>query len=95
MCEVFTGTPRSISLHRTSNAIDKLKYAQGINVSSDDASGTRFTMRGRSSDQVGGLVDGVPINDSGNYSAYANQLGDPENLAEVFAVRGSLEADGQ
>ena len=81
----------------TANAIDKLKYTPGINVSSDDASGTsgtNFTMRGMSSDQVGVSVDGVPINDSGNYSVYSNQLGDPENLAEVFATQGSSEADG-
>ncbi|WP_259740658.1 TonB-dependent receptor plug domain-containing protein, partial [Pseudomonas poae] len=81
----------------TANAIDKLKYTPGINVSSDDASGTsgtNFTMRGMNSDQIGVSVDGVPINDSGNYAVYSNQLGDPENLAEVFATQGSSEADG-
>lgn len=81
----------------TANAIDKLKYTPGINVSSDDASGTsgtNFTMRGMNSDQVGVSVDGVPINDSGSYGVYSNQMGDSENLAEVFATQGSSEADG-
>ncbi|NWD03267.1 TonB-dependent receptor plug domain-containing protein, partial [Pseudomonas sp. P7779] len=74
-----------------------LKYTPGINVSNDDASGmsgTSFTMRGMNSDQVGVSMDGVPINDSGSYGVYANQLGDPENVGEVFVTQGSSEADG-
>ena len=75
----------------TANAIDKLKYTPGINVSSTDASGvsgTSFTMRGMNSDQVGVSSDGIPINDSGDYAVYANLLGDPENLGEVFVTQG-------
>ncbi|MGC1328721.1 TonB-dependent receptor family protein [Pseudomonas sp.] len=81
----------------TANALDKLKYTPGINVSSTDATGlvgTSFTMRGMNSDQVGISADGIPINDSGSYAIYPNLLGDPENLAEVFATQGSSEADG-
>lgn len=62
----------------TGNAIDKLKYTPGLNISSEDAtglSGFRFTMRGLNSDQVGMSVDGMPINDSGNYALYSNLLG--------------------
>ncbi|MGY4533713.1 iron complex outermembrane receptor protein [Pseudomonas sp. TE3786] len=80
----------------TGNAIDKLKYTPGINVSSDDStglSGFNFTMRGMSSDQVGVSLDGIPVNDSGNYNLYPNLLGDPENLGEVFATQGSSEID--
>ena len=72
----------------TANALDKLKYTPGINVSSTDASGlsgTSFTMRGMNSDQVGVSADGIPINDSGDYSIYPNLLGDPENFSEIFA----------
>lgn len=81
----------------TANAVDKLKYTPGINVSSTDAtglSGTNFTMRGMNSDQVGLSSDGFPINDSGDYSIYPNLMGDPENLSEVFVTQGSSEADG-
>jgi len=81
----------------TANALDKLKYTPGINVTSSDStglSGTSFTMRGMNSDQVGLSSDGIPINDSGNYAIYPNLLGDPENLAEVFATQGSSEVDG-
>ncbi|MQA52361.1 TonB-dependent receptor [Pseudomonas piscis] len=81
----------------TANAVDKLKYTPGINVSSTDAtglSGTSFTMRGMNSDQVGLSSDGFPINDSGDYSIYPNLMGDSENFSEVFVTQGSSEADG-
>ncbi len=81
----------------TGNAVDKLKYTPGLNISSEDAtglSGFRFTMRGLNSDQVGMSVDGMPINDSGNYALYSNLLGDPENIEQIFVTQGSSEADG-
>ncbi|WP_262927206.1 TonB-dependent receptor [Phytohalomonas tamaricis] len=80
----------------TANALDKLKYTPGINVTTADStglSGTNFTMRGMNSDQVGLSMDGIPINDSGNYAVYPNLLGDPENLSEIFVTQGSSEAD--
>lgn len=81
----------------TGNAIDKLKYTPGLNISSEDntgLSGFRFTMRGMNSDQVGMSVDGMPINDSGNYALYSNLLGDPENLDQIFVTQGASESDG-
>jgi iron complex outermembrane receptor protein len=81
----------------TGNAIDKLKYTPGLNISSEDAtglSGFRFTMRGMSADQVGMSVDGMPINDSGNYALYSNLLGDAENIEQIFVTQGASEADG-
>ena len=79
------------------NAIDKLKFTPGLNVNSNDASGLSgvdYTMRGMNSDQIGLSMDGIPINDSGNYAVYPNLLGDAENTEEVFVTRGSSEADG-
>lgn len=72
------------------NAIDKLKYTPGLNVNSNDASGLSgvdYTMRGMNSDQIGLSMDGIPINDSGNYAVYPNLLGDAENLEEVFVTQ--------
>ncbi|WP_294910764.1 TonB-dependent receptor family protein [Tatumella sp. UBA2305] len=79
------------------NAIDMLKSTPGINVNSNDASGLSgidYTMRGMNSDQIGLSMDGIPINDSGNYAVYSNQLGDAENLEQIFVTQGSSEADG-
>ena len=80
-----------------SNAIDMLKYTPGMNVNSNDASGLSgidYTMRGMNSDQIGLSMDGIPINDSGNYAVYPNLLGDAENLEQIFVTQGSSEADG-
>lgn len=79
------------------NAIDKLKYTAGLNVSSNDASGlsgVSYTMRGMSADQVGLSSDGIPVNDSGDYAVYPNGMGDPENLEQIFVTQGSSEMDG-
>ncbi|MFF7710945.1 TonB-dependent receptor domain-containing protein [Pseudomonas sp. NPDC007930] len=81
----------------TGNAMDKLKYTPGLNISSEDATGLssfRFTMRGMNSDQVGMSMDGMPINDSGNYALYSNLLGDSENIDQIFVTQGSSESDG-
>lgn len=81
----------------TANAIDRLKFTPGLNVTSTDASGLSgvdFTMRGMKADQVGLSMDGIPINDSGNYAVYPNLLGDSENIQEVFVTQGASEADG-
>lgn len=79
------------------NALDRLKYTPGLNVNSNDASGLSgvdYTMRGMNSDQIGLSIDGIPINDSGNYAVYPNLVGDAENIEEVFVTQGSSEADG-
>lgn len=79
------------------NAIDKLKFTPGLNVNSTDStglSGFDYTMRGLKSDQIGMSIDGIPMNDSGNYEVYANQVGDEENIEQIFVTQGSSEADG-
>lgn len=81
----------------TANAIDRLQYTPGLHVSSNDASGIsgfNFTMRGLNSSEIGVSVDGMPLNDSGSYKVYANLLGDPENLDQIFVTQGSSELDG-
>lgn len=81
----------------TANAIDKLKFTPGLNVNSNDStglSGVDYTMRGMKSDQIGLSMDGIPVNDSGNYAVYPNLLGDSENLDQTFVTQGSSEADG-
>lgn len=80
-----------------SNAIDMLKYTPGMNVNSNDASGLSgidYTMRGMNADQIGLSMDGIPINDSGNYAVYPNLLGDADNLEQIFVTQGSSEVDG-
>lgn len=79
------------------NALDKISSVPGVQLTSTDATGTsglNYTMRGMNSDQIGLSADGVPLNDSGNYAVYPNQLGDSENVGQVFVTQGSSESDG-
>ena len=79
------------------SALDKVANVPGLQVTSTDHSGLssiKYTMRGMNSDQIGLSVNGVPMNDSGNYNVYSAQLGDAENVSQVFVTQGSSEIDG-
>ncbi|TFZ33842.1 Plug domain-containing protein, partial [Pseudomonas syringae] len=81
----------------TENAFDKIKYTPNLNISREDAtclSSLILTMRGLNSDQVGMSVDGMQINDSGNYALYYHLLGDQENIDQIFVTQDSAERDG-
>lgn len=68
----------------------------GINAYSYDATGLfggGMRMRGFNSDQIGVTVDGVPVNDAGNFAVYAPELIDLENLDEIFVTQGSTDTD--
>lgn len=56
-------------------------------------SGVGLSMRGFSGSQIGVTVDGVPVNDSGNFGVYPAEFGEPENLQEIFITQGSSETD--
>lgn len=47
-----------------------------------------FTVRGFPADEVGVTVNGVPINDSGNYKMYATEYGDTENMGDITVEQG-------
>jgi iron complex outermembrane receptor protein len=48
----------------------------------------QFTVRGFPADEVGVTVNGVPINDSGNYKIYATEYGDTENMGDITVEQG-------
>jgi iron complex outermembrane receptor protein len=43
--------------------------------------------------QLGVTIDGVPINDAGNFAVYPQEMTDPENLQEIVVTPGSSETD--
>jgi iron complex outermembrane receptor protein len=47
-----------------------------------------FSVRGYPPDEVGVTVNGVPINDSGNYKMYATEYGDTENMGDITVEQG-------
>ncbi|MFW2348897.1 TonB-dependent receptor [Qipengyuania sp.] len=75
---------------------DIVNLVPGVNFQNNDpwgSSGGSFTIRGFSSDRISQTVDGVPLNDSGNYALYTNQQQDPETLASVNVNLGSTDVD--
>lgn len=78
------------------NVFQAMDLLPGINTYSFDATGLfggGLRMRGFNSDQLGVTVDGVPVNDAGNFAVYPSELNDIENLQEIFITQGSTDID--
>lgn len=78
------------------NVYQAIELLPGINTYSFDATGLfggGLRMRGFNSDQLGITVDGVPVNDAGNFAVYPSELNDIENLQEIFITQGSTDID--
>ena len=68
----------------------------GVSFSNQDPWGSlggSFTVRGFSSDRVSQTIDGIPLNDSGNYALYTNQQLDPEIIEAATVSLGSTDVD--
>ena len=102
---VVEDTPKAIStVTRTeieqksalNHVFQQINLRPGVNSYSYDATGLfggGMRMRGFNSDQVGITIDGVPVNDAGNFAAYPAQFGDTENLQEIIVTQGSANSD--
>lgn len=68
----------------------------GVNASTDDYTGLangNYQIRGFTSDEIGGTVNGAPINDSGNYKIYSTEYGDTENMGDITVLQGYPDVD--
>lgn len=73
-----------------------INLVPGVNFNNTDAygsSGGDITMRGFDSARISLTVDGIPLNDTGNYSIYTNQQPDPETLSRIGVNLGTTEVD--
>lgn len=80
----------------TGNVYSAIRLMPGANVSLNDAyglNGGNITLRGLNSDQIGLTVNGVPVNDSGNYAVFPQEYVDIENLRQVVVSQGSQDLD--
>ncbi len=80
------------------NALSDLNLVPGVNFTNDDpygmsGGGGHFSIRGIKGANIGEMVDGVPLNDAGNYAIYAGELVDPEVIANVNVITGSTDVD--
>lgn len=75
---------------------DMLNLVPGVSFTNNDPWGSlggSFSIRGFDSSRISQTVDGIPLNDSGNYALYTNQQPDPETLEAVSVNLGSTDVD--
>ncbi len=80
----------------TGNAYEALEMLPAVNSYNQDATGLfggGLTLRGFNSDQIGATINGVPVNDSGNFAIYPQEYVDQENTCSQFVTQGSTDAD--
>ncbi len=80
----------------TGNPYQALALLPGINSFNHDATGLfggGLTVRGFSSDQLGFTINGVPVNDSGNFAVYPQEYVDQENVCTQSVTQGSPDAE--
>ncbi|MEZ0243250.1 MAG: TonB-dependent receptor [Sphingomonas sp.] len=75
---------------------DIINLSPGVSFQNNDATGAAggtFTIRGFDSTRISQTVDGIPLNDTGNYAIYSNQQQDPETLESINVNLGSTDVD--
>ncbi len=75
---------------------DIVNLVPGVSFQNNDpwgASGGGFTIRGFGADRVSQTIDGLPLNDSGNYALYTSQMVDTEVLESVNVNLGTTDVD--
>lgn len=80
----------------TGNAYEALEMLPAVNSYNYDATGLfggGMTLRGFNSDQIGATINGVPVNDSGNFAVYPQEYVDQENTCTQFVTQGSTDVD--
>jgi iron complex outermembrane recepter protein len=80
----------------TGNPYQALSLLPGINTFNHDATGLfggGLTMRGFNSDQIGFTINGVPVNDSGNYAVFPQEYVDQENACTQTVTQGNPDVD--
>ncbi len=79
------------------NAYQYIQLAPGTLVSTTDPFGLSeqfsINVRGLGQDELGYVLEGMPLNDIGYYVAYPSQFIDSENIDEVSLAQGSADLD--
>ncbi|ANH69534.1 TonB-dependent receptor [Mitsuaria sp. 7] len=92
-----TVTREAIDKDRASgNPFQALSLLPGVNTYNYDATGLfggGLTVRGFGADQMGFTVNGVPVNDSGNFAVYPQEYADQENLCTQSLQQGAPDSD--
>ncbi|HEY0281525.1 MAG TPA: TonB-dependent receptor plug domain-containing protein [Rhizomicrobium sp.] len=73
-----------------------LNMLPGINFTNSDPYGTsggNIRMHGQDGNHISVTLDGMPLNDTGNYAMYTNQMIDPELTERVTINQGTTDVD--
>lgn len=76
--------------------LDVINVVPGVSFQNNDAygnAGGRLTVRGFDQTRVSYTLDGIQLNDSGNYEVYSNFSIDPELIEQVNVGLGSTDVD--
>jgi iron complex outermembrane recepter protein len=76
--------------------MQSINLLPGVVFSNSDpygSSGGSIRLHGQDGAHIGFLLDGVPLNDGGNYAIYSNQQVDAELIEQVNVNTGSTDAD--
>ncbi len=76
--------------------LDTINIVPGVSFQNNDAygnAGGTLTMRGFDSTRISYTLDGIQLNDSGNYNIYSNFSIDPEIIEQVNVNLGSTDVD--
>jgi iron complex outermembrane receptor protein len=76
--------------------LDAINVLPGVSFQNNDAygnSGGTLSVRGFDSTRVSYTLDGIQLNDSGNYNIYSNFSIDPELIEQVNVSLGSTDVD--
>jgi iron complex outermembrane receptor protein len=86
-----------ISRQRPGQTVNEIiNLVPGVSFQNNDATGAAggtFTIRGFDSSRISQTLDGIPLNDTGNYAIYSNQQQDPETLDSISVNLGSTDVD--
>lgn len=76
--------------------MDSLNKAPGFNFTNNDpygSSGGNLRVHGYDGNHISLTLDGMPLNDTGNYAIFTNQLLDSENIGQVSVNQGATDVD--
>lgn len=73
-----------------------LNYMPGVNFTNNDPYGTSggdIRIHGQDGNHISLTLDGMPLNDTGNYAIYTNQMIDAEVIDRVSVNQGATDVD--
>jgi iron complex outermembrane receptor protein len=90
-------TQEFIAKQRPGQSInDTINMLPGVSFQNNDpygSSGGTLTIRGFDASRISETFDGIPLNDTGNYALYSNQLLDPELIERADVNLGTTDVD--